>query len=206
MLALMKRRVAISGLVAPAGGEASDLRLLRREVVAGLVDAFAGTRTGREQLDSGPVGEAVGAHRLEGVACRLELFAGVAAPLLSPEPLAVDQLGARELQPRAACLQLGDRLVVVGLGVGVARQQRFGREPGARDRARSDWRRPVQRGTPARPARPRCCRCERGPRRRRRREGLRARRPGSRRPRPATTRPGSSRGPAPGASPRTRST
>ena len=82
-------------------------------------------RAGGEELDSGPLGEAVGAHRLEDVACRFELFAGVTPPFLPSEPLAVDQLAACEVQPRTACVQLSDRLAVVRLGPLVVGEQRL---------------------------------------------------------------------------------
>src|SRR5262245_9767094 len=55
------------GVGQPLGGEASDLRLLRREVVAGLDRALADGLPGRQQLAAGALGERMRAHRLERV-------------------------------------------------------------------------------------------------------------------------------------------
>ena len=132
------------GVGRPGGGEAGDLRLLRCEVVAGFVDALAGARAGREQLDSGPVGEAVGAHRLEDVVCRLELLRGRRGAVSVAGATRRRPAGcarACSFAPHASSSAIDSR--IVSLGVGVARQQGFGRERGVRDRARSDWRWPV---------------------------------------------------------------
>ena len=62
-------------------GEPGDVLLLRRELVACLVEALAHLGAGGQQLVPGALGERVGAHGDERVVCAPQLFARVDAPV-----------------------------------------------------------------------------------------------------------------------------
>ena len=83
----------------PVRGEPRDLLLLRRELAARLVTPFAHLLAGREQLAAGALGERLGAEADEHLVGGAELLARVHPPVLTPQPLAVDQVRAAELRP-----------------------------------------------------------------------------------------------------------
>ena len=97
----------------PVAGEPGDLRLLRRELVARLDRALAhglrrwpaSSRRARSANASAPM-------RREHLVRRAQLLARVDAPVLAPQPLAVEQLGAGEVDRDAAAGQPLDRLAV----------------------------------------------------------------------------------------------
>src|ERR1700758_4954074 len=75
-------------------GEPSDLRLLRGEPAACLVAPFAYVLAGRDQLPSGALGECVCAEAAEHLIRAAEFDARVDPAVLTPQPLAVDQVRA----------------------------------------------------------------------------------------------------------------
>ena len=75
-------------------GKPGDLEFLRGQVVAGVDRTFASGFAGRHQLAAGPVGEPVGSHRGEHLLGYAQLGPCVDAPVLAPQPLAVDQMPA----------------------------------------------------------------------------------------------------------------
>ena len=206
MLALMKRRVPISGLVAPAAARRAiwnSCGVRSWRVSSTRLRALAPVASS----STGPGRRTRWPHRLEGVPAASSSD-GRRGAVAVAEPLAVDQLG------RASCS--------LAPHVSSSRSTR-GREPRRRRRsqqpsATGQGPRSSGSGSAARSARyastpaPPChCRCGRAPRPRRRLEGRRAARPGPRRPasrrgrvvpeaqlqdasprsRPSTTRPNS---------------
>ncbi len=72
----------------------------------------------------GPLGEGSHAERPEHLPGGAELVAGVAAPSLAAQPLAVEQVGAGLLRGHPAAVQVIDSQLVLGSGVVVAGEQR----------------------------------------------------------------------------------
>ena len=103
MRGLMNSCAPISGLVRPVGGQPGDLRLLGGEVVARLDSPPAHGLAGRGQLAAGALGERLRADAAERLVRPAELPARVDAPLLAPQPLAVEQLRARDVDERCGC-------------------------------------------------------------------------------------------------------
>ena len=68
--------------------------------VFGLGGPLAGAFAGGQQLDAGPFGEGLGAHRGEHLMRGAQLLARVAAAALAAQPFAVHQVGAGELGSR----------------------------------------------------------------------------------------------------------
>ena len=66
-----------------------DLRLLRRELLGGPGGPLAGAFAGGQQLDPGPFGEGLGAHRGEHLMHGAQLAARIAAASLAAQPFAV---------------------------------------------------------------------------------------------------------------------
>jgi len=85
-----------------------------RQAVAGVGRALAHGLARRDQLTAGALGEGVGADRAEHVMGDAQLLAGVDAAMLSPQPLAVDETRARELDADAGPREPLDRLAVQG--------------------------------------------------------------------------------------------
>ena len=95
---LMNSRAPISGFVWPVAGEPGDLRLLRREVVARLRRCACATVSPvASELAAGALGERLGADAAEHLVGGAQLLARVHAPVLAAQPLAVEQLGAGEV-------------------------------------------------------------------------------------------------------------
>src|SRR2546430_5847140 len=99
----------------PVRGEPRDLLLLRGELAARLVTPLAHLLAGREQLAAGALGECVGAKADEHLIGGAELFARVHPAVLTPQPLAVDQVRAGDLRPERRAAEASDRLEIQGL-------------------------------------------------------------------------------------------
>src|SRR5690349_6206893 len=93
-------------------GEARDVLLLRRELIAGVVSALADCLAGRKQLVLGAPREPFGADLVEHLMCRAQLLARVRSALLAPQPLAVEQVPASELESQPRASETRDRLAV----------------------------------------------------------------------------------------------
>ena len=100
MRGLMNSCAPISGFVWPSRGQPGDLRLLGGEVVARLGGAPAHRLAGRGQLAAGALGERLRADAAEHLVRAAELLARVDAPVLAAQPLAVEQVRAREVDER----------------------------------------------------------------------------------------------------------
>src|SRR6185437_12177857 len=100
------------GVGVPVAGQARDLRLLCRELVTRLDGALAYRLAGRRQLTPGALGEPLRAHAAEHLVGGPQPLAGVRAPVLPAQPLAVQEQAARELELRAAAREPVDRLAV----------------------------------------------------------------------------------------------
>ena len=96
----------------PVAGQAGDLRLLRRQLVARLDHPLADRLAGRRQLTTGPLGEPLGTHRDEHLMRRAQLLARVQPPVLTAQPLPLKEAGAGELHPDARAAEPIDRLAV----------------------------------------------------------------------------------------------
>jgi hypothetical protein len=105
VLALRNSRPAISPLVAP------------REARSAIC--------GRRELGAGALGKGFGSCLQEHLVGRSQLVAGVQAPLLAAEPLAVQEVRPRLAQVSPGVRQVLDRVLVELLGMGVAGQQRL---------------------------------------------------------------------------------
>jgi hypothetical protein len=99
------------------GGQPDDLQFLRGEP-GQRVDRADGRRgsAGGAQLGLGAFLQVPGAYPREGGRRGEQVLAGVGAALVSPQPLAVQQPGARLLDRAAVALVRGDRLLVERLG------------------------------------------------------------------------------------------
>src|SRR5262245_40905921 len=112
-------------------GEARNLVLLRRELVACLVPSLAHLLARGKKLTARPLGEPFGTHRVERVIGVTQLFASVDATVLPTQPLAVVQMSAGELHADAGAGEALDGLPVQALGdLAFARQgPRAGLDP-----------------------------------------------------------------------------
>src|SRR5690349_1860447 len=112
-------------------GEVRYPRFLRREVDGGLRGAGAGALAGRAQFGGGLLGEPVRAHRGKHVMRGTQLVPRVPPPLGPAEPLAVEQVSAREIDGHPAPPELADGFQVAALRVRTLGQQRLaaGRQP-----------------------------------------------------------------------------
>src|SRR5215831_19070901 len=81
----------------PVARELGDLALLGGQVVPRLDRPPAHPLAGRHQLYSGALGERLRPDRRERLVRRAELLTGIDTTILSAQPLAVEQLGARRL-------------------------------------------------------------------------------------------------------------
>jgi hypothetical protein len=118
-------------LVGRAGGRQPDeLQFLRGELgqrVIGRDNRLPGA--GGAQLGLGAFPPGPGAYPREGGRGSEQVLAGVGAALVTAQPLAVQQAGARLLERAAVALVGGDRPPVVRLGVAVAGGQRGAPRP-----------------------------------------------------------------------------
>ena len=119
---LRKSCAAISGLVQPFAGEPGDVVLLRGQLVAGLDGAAAHLLPGRHSSWRARSANPWMPMDDEHLVGRAELLAGVDAPLLPPQPLAVEEVGASQLRPERGAGEAIDRLRGTRLG-GVARRR-----------------------------------------------------------------------------------
>ena len=97
-------------------GESCDVLLLRRELIARLVEALAHLRAGGQQLVPRAFGERVGVHGDERVVCTPELLACVDASIRAAQPFAIEQPDAGELWTKPGAPQAVDRFAVQALG------------------------------------------------------------------------------------------
>ena len=107
---LTNSRVAISGLDSPDRASSAICRSWGVRSKAGVVDPPLRQLAGGEDRPAGPVGEAVGAHGLEGRLRRREVAARVTPTSLPPQPSAVEQLGPGELEAQACRSETAERL------------------------------------------------------------------------------------------------
>ena len=85
-------------------------------MLAGLDLALADALAGGQQLTLGALGERLGAHAREQLERGAQLVAGVDAAPLASQPLAIEQVGPRELHAHAGAPQPLDRLLVEAIG------------------------------------------------------------------------------------------
>ena len=117
MRGLMNSSAPISGFVRPLLREPGHLRLLRGEHVARLDREPAHRLARGRQLAAGALGERLGAEAAEHLVRGAQLLARVHAPVLAPQPLAVEQAGAGELDADPGALEPLDRLPVEGVRI-----------------------------------------------------------------------------------------
>src|SRR5664279_3277269 len=88
------------------------MRFLRSELVSRIHGSFAGMLTCRLQLEPCALGERLHSKVCEEFVSGSQFLASVQAPVLTPQPFAVEEMRARELgrKPRAA--QSFDRFAV----------------------------------------------------------------------------------------------
>src|ERR1700749_2618510 len=100
-----------------------DLDLLSCELTPGVDTALSDALASGVQLALGATDERLGAHAREHLQRDAQLVACVAAPALAPQPLAVEEVGARELEPNERESEPLDPLAVQVLGaIAVAEQ------------------------------------------------------------------------------------
>src|SRR4051812_14764233 len=100
----------------PFACEPHDLRLLGGEFAPALGRALADALAGRQELALGSTRERFDAHAREHFQRSAQLRAGVDAPALSPQPLAVEQVGAGELEAQTGVPKPFDRFAIQALG------------------------------------------------------------------------------------------
>jgi hypothetical protein len=104
------------GVGQAVAGQPGYLGLLGGQLIGGLDGALAGGLAGSRQLAAGPLAERLDAHRRQHVAGGAQLLARVGAAALAAQPLAVEQVSARELATDAGTAQPADRLAVETVG------------------------------------------------------------------------------------------
>src|SRR4051812_22702413 len=111
--------------------EARDLRFLRSELVDRMRGPLACALTRRLELDPRALAKRIHPKAGEHLVSDPQLVTGVEAPMPASEPLAVEQMRARELRPKPRAAKSLDRLAVQRLGrVAVCQQRpRTGRDP-----------------------------------------------------------------------------
>jgi hypothetical protein len=100
------------GVRVAVAGESRDLGFLGGEFVPGLDAASPGVLGGGQQLAFGAYGERLDPHRVEHLECGAQFLSRVDAPSLSAQPLAVEEMGARELNANARAPEPVDRLAI----------------------------------------------------------------------------------------------
>ena len=113
---LMNSCAPISGFERPSLGESGDLCLLGCEHAARLVGALARGLTGGPELATCSLGKGLGSEDAEHVVGCSQLFARVDAPVFAPEPFAVDEVRAGELDADSGAFEPLDRIPVERLG------------------------------------------------------------------------------------------
>ena len=162
----------------PVARQPRDMRLLRRQLIARLIDALADLLTRGQQLVPRPLGEPLRPHRQERLARDPQLLARIDAPALAAQPFPVEQPRAGELHPDAGSFEVLDRLAVRRLALARERTDpgldaecpvagNVGSVLGDPLERRLQQRRLAARATPPRPARGRRTGCSRGSRARR---------------------------------------
>ena len=107
---------------------ARDLRFLWSELVSRIHGSFAGTLTCRLQLEPCALGERLHSTVCEEFVSGSQLLASVQAPVLAPQPFAVEEMRARELGRKTRAAQSFDRFAV----------RRFSRVAVCQQRSRTD--------------------------------------------------------------------
>jgi hypothetical protein len=119
----MNSWAAISGLDRPSPASRGDLGLPGGELGGGTGRAFAYSLGGGTQLARGSFSESVSSHGDEHLVCGAQLLAGIGAPVLAAQPVAVEQMSAGEVHPGVGAAEAVDRLAVQVLGgLALARQ------------------------------------------------------------------------------------
>src|SRR3954447_26149450 len=96
---------------------------MRGEVLAGLDVALADAFARCQQLALGAAREGFGAHAREHLDRGAQLLAGVDPAALAAQPLAVEEMGARQINAEARALEALDRLPVEAVdGIAAAEQ------------------------------------------------------------------------------------
>src|SRR5216683_6600142 len=93
-------------------GQPGDLSFAGSELGGDVGGAVADPLAGGPQLARGSFGEPIGSHPSEHLVRGAQLLAGVDAATLATQPLAVEQIGAGELDPEAGAAEPVDRLAV----------------------------------------------------------------------------------------------
>src|SRR6185369_12983794 len=100
----------------PVAGHPRDLQLLRRQVGAGVAGPLACGLTGRRELHAGAFGERLHPDRGELFVGAAQMLTRIDPASLTPQPLAVEQVCARELGPQQAAAESLDRVPVQAVG------------------------------------------------------------------------------------------
>ena len=105
------------GIGQPVSCEPGDLGLLRREQTGGLCGSGAYLLSDRCEFTGGAVGEGPHPHPDEQFVGGSQLIACVAASILTTQPFAVEQTGAREFAANPRGRQEFDGLAILGFGL-----------------------------------------------------------------------------------------
>src|SRR5439155_8738159 len=98
-------------------GESSDVRLLGCEDVERVHSPSTCSLPGSQELAAGALGERLGPEATEQLVCGAQLITRVHAATLAPEPFAVEQTRACELDADPGALEPLDRFTVEGVCV-----------------------------------------------------------------------------------------
>ena len=104
-------------------GEPGDVRLLGRELVAGVVAAFAHLLARGQQLAAGALGEPFHADPVEQLVRGSQLRPRIDASMLAAQPLAVEEVGAGELGTEWCAAEPADRLLIARFGLLVVAEE-----------------------------------------------------------------------------------
>ena len=121
---LMNSLAPISGFVCLSLASRAICASWGVRIVARLHRAPGRGLAGGQQLAAGALGERLGADPAEAVVGGSKLLARVDAPVLATQPLAVEQLGAGEVDHATGAREPLDRLAVEGLRSSSVAQQR----------------------------------------------------------------------------------
>src|SRR6266705_4414397 len=96
----------------PLTGQTRDLRLLSRQLHPPLHRAPAHRLTGSLQLPTSPLGERLSTDPAEHLVGNAQLLTSIHTTILSPQPLAIDQVSTGELRNHRAAREPLERLAV----------------------------------------------------------------------------------------------
>ena len=121
---LMNSCAPISGLERPSRARRAICASWGVSTSARLVGARAGGLARGRELSTGAIGERLGSGLTEHLVGGSKVLAGVDAPVLATQPLAVHEVCAGEMDGDTSALESFDRLAVQGLGSLAVAEQR----------------------------------------------------------------------------------